>query len=119
MIKPVKLFGGGTEKLDFTYVDDTVQGFLKAGTMKNGINQIFNITYGEARPVNFLVEILKETFPNLEIEEHERDTFMPERGTLIVDKARKLLNYNPSNPLEIGYPKYIEWYLDRKDWLLK
>ena len=98
--KPVKLFGGGLEKLDFTYVDDTVQGFLKAGTMENGTNQVFNITYGEARPVILLVDILKETFPNLEIEEHERDKFMPERGTLLINKARELLDYTPLNPLK-------------------
>ena len=35
---------------------------------------------------------------------------MPKRGTLNVDKAKDLINYNPSWPLEKGYPKYIKWY---------
>ena len=35
---------------------------------------------------------------------------MPERGTLSIKKARNLLNYKPSNPIEVGYQKYIDWY---------
>jgi nucleoside-diphosphate-sugar epimerase len=35
---------------------------------------------------------------------------MPFRGTLSVDKARKLFGYAPANPIEVGIPKYIEWY---------
>ena len=46
----------------------------------------------------------------INIEYSERDKIMPMRGTLNVDKAKKLLNYNPVNPLEIGYKKYISWY---------
>ena len=41
---------------------------------------------------------------------------MPERGTLKIDKAKELLDYNPDYHLEKGYKKYIEWYLDRKEW---
>ena len=35
---------------------------------------------------------------------------MPVRGTLSVDKAKKLINYNPKWSLEKGYPEYINWY---------
>jgi nucleoside-diphosphate-sugar epimerase len=35
---------------------------------------------------------------------------MPERGTLSVDKARRLIGYEPQYPLEQGFPRYIEWY---------
>lgn len=117
--KPIYLFDGGKEKLDFSYVDDTVQGFFKAGTSPNGLNQIFNITYGEARPVSQLVDVLEDYFPNIEVLHKKRDTTMPKRGTLKVDKARKLIGYEPENPIEIGYKKYIEWYLEKKDYLLK
>ena len=117
--KPITLFGGGIERLDFTFVDDTIQGFVKAGTSKNGLNQIFNITYGQSRAVIELVEILKEYFPNVKIKSEKRDKSMPKRGTLIVDKAKKLIGYEPIYPIEIGYPKYIEWYLSKKDDFLR
>ena len=35
---------------------------------------------------------------------------MPLRGTLDTSKAKKLINYESGWPLEIGYPKYIDWY---------
>ncbi len=35
---------------------------------------------------------------------------MPERGTLSVDKARRIIGYRPQYPLEVGYRKYIQWY---------
>ena len=35
---------------------------------------------------------------------------MPIRGTLSIDKAKELLNFDPKWPLEKGYPKYINWY---------
>ena len=34
----------------------------------------------------------------------------PSRGTLDISKAKKLLDFNPSYPLETGYRKYIKWY---------
>ena len=117
--KPVLLFGNGSEKLDFTFVDDTVQGFVKAGLEEGGINETFNITFGSSRPVKDLVKILTGYFPNLVIENRERDNTMPERGTLIVDKARKLIDYQPEYPIDVAYPKYIEWYLDRKEWIVQ
>jgi nucleoside-diphosphate-sugar epimerase len=55
-------------------------------------------------------EIIREYFPNTKIRNVERDKLMPKRGTLNVDKARDLIGYNPSWPLEKGYPRYIDWY---------
>ena len=55
-------------------------------------------------------EIIKKHFPNIKVRNVERDKLMPKRGTLNVDKARDLINYKPSWPLEKGYPQYIDWY---------
>ena len=39
-----------------------------------------------------------------------KDHLTPDRGTLNVNKAKNLLGYNPQSPIDIGYPKYIQWY---------
>jgi len=54
--------------------------------------------------------VIREQFPNVKIEHVQRDNLMPFRGTLSVDRARRVFGYAPSNPIEIGMPKYIEWY---------
>ena len=39
-----------------------------------------------------------------------KDKLTPKRGTLLTDKAKSLLGYDPKWTLDKGYPKYIEWY---------
>ena len=53
---------------------------------------------------------MQQHFPELEIEYVPRDKLMPVRGTLSVDKARRLLGYEPANPIDVGFEKYIAWY---------
>lgn len=102
--------GDGDEGLDFTYVGDLVDGLCRCIERPEARNQIFNLTYGEARSLNSMAAIAQSEFPGIRVRHVERDGLMPERGTLDVSKARALLGYNPQNPLEVGYRKYIAWY---------
>ncbi len=106
----ISINGDGSDRLDFTYVADLVNGVVKAIENENSKNKIFNLTYGESRSTAELAQILTEHFPNVKIKYLPKDNLMPERGTLCVDKARKLLDYNPQFPLEKGFVQYIEWY---------
>ena len=68
------------------------------------------MTYGYARSILDMVEVIKREFPNVAIESIKRDDLMPVRGTLSIEKARRLLGYTPKNPIEAGVSRYIEWY---------
>jgi nucleoside-diphosphate-sugar epimerase len=105
--------GDKEEKLDFTYIQDLVQGLILAGFHEKGFRELFNITYGNARPVLSLVDILREYFPKLELEVEDRDQATPLRGTLLNTKAKALLGFEPQWNLEEGYASYIRWYLQR------
>ncbi len=108
----LRVDGDGAERLDFTYIDDLVDGLLLIIKNPKAKNQIFNMTYGQARKINDLVAIMKEYFPEVAIQYVERDRLMPFRGTMSVAKAKKQIGYNPQNPIEVGFPKYIDWYRD-------
>ena len=110
MGKEIVMSDEGREALDFTYINDLIDGIAKCVGNKTAINQIFNLTYGKACSIADMSEIIREYFPNIKIRNVERDKLMPKRGTLNVDKARDLIGYNPSWPLEKGYPRYIDWY---------
>lgn len=112
--KPIMINGDGSDKLDFTYIKDLVDGVIRIIENKNSINQIFNLTYGEAKPISQLINILSDYFPNLEIEKVPKDSLMPDRGTLSNEKIKNLLDFQSSWPLEKGYRQYIEWYLNFK-----
>ena len=108
--KPIVIDGDGSDKLDFTYINDLMHGVEMTIKKQDSKNQIFNITHGNGRAINELIEILKENFPKIEVEKKERDKLMPERGTLSIEKAKKLINYQPTWILEKGYFEYIGWY---------
>jgi nucleoside-diphosphate-sugar epimerase len=107
---PLSIEGDGSERLDFTHVDDLVSGVALAVGHPQARNETFNLTYGSARSVAELVEIIRREVPGISIEHQERDRLMPIRGTLAVDKAVQRLGYAPVNPLEVGVPRYIAWY---------
>jgi nucleoside-diphosphate-sugar epimerase len=106
----LRVDGDGSDRLDFTYVEDLIEGICLALQNPAARNQIFNMTYGASRSVQDLVTIVCQHFPNTPVEYVERDRLMPFRGTLSVDKAARLLGYAPQNPIDVGFPKYIEWY---------
>lgn len=102
--------GDGTDGLDFTYVQDLIQGLVLAILKPQARNQVFNLTYGGARTIEQMAELVKQHFPGVSVIHNPRDSLMPERGTLCIDKARDLLGYEPEWPLEKGFLRYIEWY---------
>tara|TARA_B100002051_G_C16630161_1_gene582840 strand:- start:526 stop:1098 length:573 start_codon:yes stop_codon:yes gene_type:complete len=108
----ISITGDGTDKLDFTYIDDLVQGLTLVIENKNSLNQTFNLTYGESRKIAELAEILQDNFEDININYSPKDSLTPDRGTLNIDKARDLLGYSPSYPIDLGYPNYIKWYKD-------
>lgn len=107
--RDVAISGDGSDALDFTYIGDLCQGVVKVLENERSKGEIFNLTYGESRTLNDMVRILKDHFPETNIEYLPKDKLMPDRGTLSVEKAKKLIGYNPQWPLEKGFVRYIEW----------
>lgn len=110
----ITINGDGNEKLDFTYIEDLMEGIILCCQKKEAINETFNITYGNSRKINELIDVLRLEFKNINILYNKKEKFMPERGTLNNDKAKKLLSFFPRFPIEDGYLKYISWY--KKFW---
>ena len=108
----ITINGDGSDKLDFTYIDDLIDGITLIIENEKARNETFNMTYGEARTIGEMAEILKDHFGDLKINYIPKDSLTPDRGTLDIEKARSLLGYNPQNPIDVGYPKYIQWYKD-------
>jgi nucleoside-diphosphate-sugar epimerase len=106
----ITIQGDGSDCLDFTYIDDLVDGIVRVIEHPDSRNQVFNMTYGAACSLKEMADIIAEHFPDTDIKYVAKDKLMPDRGTLCMDKAEKLLGFKPSWPLERGFPKYIEWY---------
>jgi nucleoside-diphosphate-sugar epimerase len=106
----LRVDGDGSERLDFTYVDDLVEGVLLVLQHPAAHNQIFNLTYGQSRSIAELLGVVQQFFPTARVEHAVRDHLMPFRGTLSIKKAQDLLGYTPQHSIEAGMAKYIAWY---------
>lgn len=109
---PLRVRSDGGGRLDFTFIDDLVQGIRLAIEHPAARNETFNLTYGKGRTIAEVAALVSEEFPDGEvISEHiDPDRLQPRRGTLSVAKARRLLGYEPRFPIEEGFRRYIDWY---------
>lgn len=109
----VAVAGDGSDRLDFTYIGDLCNGIQLVLENPAALGQTFNLTYGESRSIAEMAQLIKDHFPEVSVKYLAKDELMPSRGTLSVEKARKLLGYNPQFPLERGFVDYINWYKGR------
>lgn len=97
-------------KLDFTYVEDTAQGFMRAALTPDVAGRVFNITRGEGRSLGEAAELIRGYFPDLKIEIDKNPAgFRPNRGALDVRAAGEALGYHPKYSLEEGLRTYLDW----------
>ena len=115
MGKPLLLEGGGDGRLDFTYITDLVDGIVRsiAVEMAPQSSNTFNITYGNSRSILELANIVKDVVPTAELQEVPRNEIKPVRGTLSTNRARDVLGFEAKWPLETGYRRYCEWYVEQ------
>ncbi len=105
---PITLHNG-ENKVDFTYVEDTVQGIIKAAT-SSVANVSFNITAGNATSLRTLANtIIEITNSESELEDTGNHKLYPMRGTLDISRAKDLIEYEPQYELKKGLEKYYEW----------
>jgi nucleoside-diphosphate-sugar epimerase len=101
-------------RVDFTYVEDTADGIIRCALEKKAANTIFNITAGGAISLGEAAEkIVKLTGSQSQIKDTGQNNLYPERGTLDISQAKKLLKYQPQHSFDQGIKKYYEWILKK------
>ena len=112
--RPIKQFGDGTTRRDYTYVDDIVQGVLGALSFVDGdgpLFEIFNLGENETTTLSQLIAAIEKALGKKAIIElfPEQKGDMPLTAADIT-KARTLLGYAPHTPIRVGIPKFVAWY---------
>ena len=108
--KDVQIAGNGSDRLDFTYIRDLMHGVVNVIEHDGAKGEVLNLTYGESRSLAEMAGILESQFPDVRTQYVPKDKLTPDRGTLSIDKARRLIDYQPDYRLEKGYSEYIDWY---------
>ena len=111
--------GDGKYSRDFTYIDNVIQMNELAMLTQNpeAVNTVYNTAFGDRTTLNDMVFSLKEFLA--EFDKNIADVpviYGPNRigdiphSLASIDKAKKLLNYNPNYSFQSGLKEAVKWY---------
>lgn len=108
---PIPIYGDGSAKRDFTYIDDILQGLMAAIEYDATPFEVINLGESQTITVNRMIELLEDALGRKAIVERRP----PQPGDMPIThaditKARKLLSYRPTTPIETGIKKFAEWF---------
>lgn len=114
-----KINGDGSFSRDFTFIDNVIEANIRALTTERpeSINTVYNIAYGQQTTLNELIHLLKEylTLHDPLINEVKIE-YGPERegdvahSLASIEKARRLLGYDPKVDFKSGLKEAVQWY---------
>ncbi len=112
--KPIPVFGDGTTRRDYTYIDDIIAGVRSAIDYDKSNYEVINL--GESRTVELgeLIGLLEKELDMPAV--IERQPMQPgdvPQTFADIRKARRLLGYDPQTPIEAGIRLFVEWFQDR------
>ena len=116
---PIPVFGDGTTRRDYTFVDDIIAGVRAAidyvGDSQKSAYEVINL--GESRTVE-LRELISLLEQELGMEAKiDRQPLQPgdvPQTFADITKARQLLGYDPQTQIEDGIKKFVEWFREQK-----
>jgi UDP-N-acetylglucosamine 4-epimerase len=111
--------GDGTYSRDFTYIDNVIQMNELALNTENplAINTVYNTAFGDRTDLNQMSALLKnylgaydEHILNVPIINGKQRSGDIPHSLASIEKARKLLNYNPQFSFADGLKISVDWY---------
>ena len=110
--KTIDQYGDGSTRRDYTYVDDIIQGVMACFSYEGQLCDVFNLGESQTTTLRELIEKIESA-----LGKKARINQLPEQPGDVpltyanIDKARRLLGYNPTTKIEEGIPKFVEWFL--------
>ncbi len=112
--KPIPVFGDGTTRRDYTYIDDILAGVRAAIDYDKTNYEVINL--GESRTVELreLIALLeKELDLRAVIERQPMQPGDVPQTFADISRARELLGYNPQTQIEDGLRLFVEWFRNK------
>ena len=108
--QPISIYNNGNMKRDFTYIDDIISG-IKSSILNNYKYEIFNLGNNCPERLIDFIEKIEDCIGSKAIRKYKdmqpgdvKETYAD------IDYTKKMLNYNPNIGIDIGIPRFIEWY---------
>jgi UDP-glucuronate 4-epimerase len=108
--KTIKVYNHGKMQRDFTYIDDIVDGIMKA-LDKSYPYEIFNLGNNKPVELGHFIEVIEKALGETAVKE-----YLPmQPGDVLatyadIDHSREMLGYEPKTSIEEGITNFIKWY---------
>jgi UDP-glucuronate 4-epimerase len=109
--KPIQVFGDGSSRRDYTYIDDIIQGVRAAIDYEDSMHEVFNLGESQTIELGELIALLERNLDANAI--IDRQPMQPGDVPVTyadISKARKVLGYSPTTKIADGVPKFVEWF---------
>lgn len=112
--QPLSLYGEGLQSRSFCYVDDLVEGLIRL--MTSDQPGPINLGNPEEFTIRALAEKVRDRInPSLELQFFPLPQDDPLQRQPVISKARELLGWSPTIPLDLGLARTIEDFRGRLD----
>ncbi len=110
---PIEVYGDGTQKRDFTFVDDIAKGTVEALKLRS--YHIINLGNNSPVELNYVIRLI-EKYLNKKAKIKYREFHKADIKATWADikKAEELLNWRPQTGIEEGIKKTVEWFEENK-----
>jgi UDP-glucuronate 4-epimerase len=109
--EPIPVFGDGTTRRDYTYVDDIIAGVRAAIDYKQSNYEIINLGESHTVELRELISLLEQALDrHAEIDRQPQQPGDVPQTFADISKARRLLGYKPQTQIEEGIGKFVEWF---------
>ena len=115
--KPLPITGTGEETRDFTFVEDIVDGTLRAGVIPEAVGDAFNLASETETRVIDIVKIINEitgTTNKVEfVARRDWDKIIKRKAS--IEKARRVLGYEPKTKMKEGIKRTYQWIAENRE----
>ncbi len=114
--KPIYVYGDGNQTRDFIFAEDLAEIIVRAFEKDNIGGEIYQLGTGVETSVNQLISYIKEIVNyNFEIEYKPERKGEIRRNFASIEKAKKILGFNPKYDLKKGLKLTYNWFLENID----
>ena len=113
--RAIPVFGDGTTRRDYTYIDDIIAGVRASIDYDGSAYEVFNLGESQTVELNELIALLeRELGLRAQIDRKPPQPGDVPQTFADIKKARRILGYNPQTKIEEGIKRFVEWFLSER-----